>query len=848
MKKTVLLIFFLLIYAIPGITKPRSSSDALNVATSFCKKNKSSNKRISSEGAALSLAYACTNTPAVRSLQQNVCYYVFNIGENNGFVIVSGDNRTKEILGYSDNGSFDINSLPANFSAWLAFYQKEMQVLMDQPEIENSTTIINLSPTKDSVYAASVAPLLGGIKWNQGSPYNNLCPVINASTGQKAVTGCVATAMAMVMKYHQWPAKGTGSNSYIPRGFTTPLTVNFSQAIYDWENMNNNYNGLNTQIQQDAVATLMYHAGVAVNMNYGKTSSATTHDMAKALINYFGYDPNLQYYERDYYSLSEWKDLLKTELNAQRPVLYAGSSTDVGHQFVCDGYNSDGLFHFNWGWGGYSDGYYELSALNPGTLGIGGGTSGGYNSDQSIVIGVEKAGTSPSLKTYQFCLFTPIKTSNYKIDRFYPFTTACKLFNIGINTFTGAIGIALYSNNKLVQVINYFQVENLQTNSGWNERYFTATIPSSIANGNYKLYCVTKAVDQTDWHLVRGKVGTPNYFNVTVSDGNVILSVPDVMPKLGQKSLSVTGNLYQYKLGRFHIEITNSGEEYNSMLALRLKSVVNDSIFQIVSTDPINIPAGESRSYDFEKTVLVTPGQYSLTALYDPTNNRYYSDNVAFSQLGDSLPLNVLAEPTTPAALKLTSKISFGNTEKISKDNVVLTAHLKNTGGYYNNYVIAQVFPVSGSDVLTSFGYQKIILDTNEDKTILFKGSINLTPGNYLVSVNYWNETTTSWGAYDPDNYGRLDFTLDNEYTGLENTAQSKPLLYPIPATSILYLHSEEAVESILITDLSGKLQLLLKPEKDGEIAIPVSELNKGLYILRWRTIDGVKNSKFLKE
>ena len=173
---------------------------------------------------------------------------------------------------------------------------------------------------RQSTYSTSVAPLLGGIKWDQGSPYNNLCPIINDSTSERAATGCVATAMAQVMKYHSWPVSGTGSNTYTPNWFTTSLSVDFSKATYDWANMTDICNSSSTAIQKDAVATLMYHAGVSVNMMYGEYSSASSLNMAKALIGYFNYDSNIQSYYRDYYSKPEWEGLIKAELNAGRPV------------------------------------------------------------------------------------------------------------------------------------------------------------------------------------------------------------------------------------------------------------------------------------------------------------------------------------------------------------------------------------------------------------------------------------------------------------------------------------------------------------------------------------------------
>lgn len=849
MKRAVLFIISLLFLTIGGFAKSRTSSEALSIASSFCKKPQSTTLKMSLEGTTLKLVYTCTDSIATRSSSGNVYYYVFNIENSNGFVIVSGDDRAKEILGYSDSGSFDINSLPPNFAYWLNIYQKELKTLMEQPETTTVASTLQLSAlneinVRQASYATSVVPLLGGIKWNQDSPYNNLCPFYEGST--RAATGCVATAMAQVMRYHKWPVQGTGSNTYTPKRLTTPLTVDFSQTSYDWANMSETYNGSSTQVQKDAVATLMYHAGVAVNMDYGKTSSAYPQDIPKALVKNFGYDSNNQFYMRDFYSKSEWMDLLKTELNAQHLVLYGGQSTDGGHRFVCDGYDNNSLFHFNWGWGGNSDGYFELSALNPGSLGIGGGTSGGFNSGQNIITGVQKPSALSIAPPYQLYLYSPLITSASLVNRVDSFTTNMKLYNEGVNIFNGSIGMALYNDTGFIKLIDSFSVASLDTDWGWSNLSYYSNIPSSVADGNYKLHSVYKATEQTDWQIMRGKVGTPNYLNVTVTPSNVSFTNPDVLPKLTLNSLTVTGNLYQNKTGRFNVSITNSGGEYNSVLVIYLQSVTSSTVKQIVSNDPINIPIGETKNFDLTGDISLVAGQYNLFAMYDPANDR--SNVKTVSSIGNSLPVNVLDEPTEAPVMTLASQISFPDPIKVNKSNAVLTAHIKNTGGYFYNKVVAFVFPITGGASLTYFGYQPVILDKNEEREITFSGNIDLDPGSYITAIRYWNLTTSAWGSFTPSTNGQITFTLVNDATGTEQTTQDKPALYPNPATDKLYMQSEEVVKIIRITDVSGKQVLLMKPEMSGEIIIPVERLSAGTYILQSETATGTKVSKFIKK
>lgn len=842
--KRLLPIIFLMAFAINGFAKQRTSSEAQSIVNSFCQKSISSNKRTSLVTTATTLAYTCTNSIATRSSSGNACYYVFNIGDNNGFVIVSGDDRAKDILGYSNSGSFDINSLPANFTAWLGFYQKELNVLMNQSETTTTSTTTYSISTRQTSYAASVAPLLGGIQWNQDSPFNNLCPV-NTATSKNCATGCVATAMAQVMRYYKWPVTGIGSNTYTSSTLKKKLTVDFSKTTYDWANMTETYSTSSTTAQNTAVATLMFHAGVAVNMDYGESSSASTATMAKALISYFGYDSNLQFYMRDFYSRSEWIDLLKKELNAQRPVFYGGVSTDGGHQFVCDGYDSNDLFHFNWGWGGSSDGYFELSALNPGSLGIGGGTSGGFNSDQDIVIGVQKPSATSTFAPYQLYIGYPLKASTSSVKRTDPCTiSTAGVYNYGINTFSGSLGIALYNDNGFVQLIDYDDVSATETNNGYSLSY-GKSIPLSVVNGSYKLYCVYKPSGQTSWQIMRGKIGTPYYLNVSVTSANVSYTSPDVLPKLTLNSLTVTGNLYQNKTGRISVSLTNTGGEYNSLLVLQLKSTTNSATTQIVSKDPINITTGETKSFDLEGDITLAAGQYYLSAMYDPANDR--SSATTFSSIGNSLTVNVLAEPTATPVLGLSSKISFPDATKVSSSDAVLTAKIKNTGGYFNDNVVAFIFPPSGSGSVGYLGYQKIIVDTNEEQTVTFRGNLSLAPDSYIAALFYWDESISDWTQF-PTSNSYLPFKLVNDATGIEQTALGKLNLYPNPATDKLYLQSEELVKTISIIDLSGKRVLLMKPEMSGEIAIPVSELSAGTYILQSVTENGTKVSKFIKK
>lgn len=317
-------------------------------------------------------------------------YYVFPFGENKGFAFVSGDDDMPEIVGYADHGTYDANNMPAAMAAFLNNYRATIEAMKQG----NASAIKNIAEAKalranNTRATTAVSPLLGDIKWNQSEPYNNMCPKYDGTN--LSATGCVATAMAQVMMYWKYPKELKADiNEY--KTYTHKLQVagELKGQKYDWDNMlptytNNNY----TQTQADAVAKLMLHCGKAVEMDYGEESGANV--TPGRLAKYFGYDSDLMLdLMRSCFTLAEWTAIIDKELQAKRPILYSGRTTNGGHQFVCDGSDGNGLYHINWGWGGYQDGYFDITILNPGQGGIGAGNvTDGYNRGCDMIIGIQ---------------------------------------------------------------------------------------------------------------------------------------------------------------------------------------------------------------------------------------------------------------------------------------------------------------------------------------------------------------------------------------------------------------------------------------------------------------------------
>ena len=331
-------------------------------------------------------------------------YHVFNVGSAEGFVIVSADDRTPEILGYADSGSFVADSLPDNFRAFLNGYAEEMQCLSSN--YSPNTSHLS-SQRKAPVIRRSVAPLLT-TTWNQNVPYNRLV-LDTLRYSDECYTGCVATAMAQVLYYHaQRTGQPVATTAEMPAYITGNLHYRIDAVekgtVIDWANMQNSYLSTATirteqqRRQADAVAQLMHLCGASVRMNYGKTASgADSWVVPDALKTYFGYDQATRMADRYDYTYSQWIDLVYCELAEHRPVYFTGASSGGGHAFIVDGFDGDEMFHFNWGWGGHCNGYYLLSLSNPtDKKGIGAGDGDdGYTMRQGAIIGAQPESAVP---------------------------------------------------------------------------------------------------------------------------------------------------------------------------------------------------------------------------------------------------------------------------------------------------------------------------------------------------------------------------------------------------------------------------------------------------------------------
>ena len=315
-----------------------------------------------------------------RSASNDAAFHVFNTPK--GFVIVSADDCATPILGYSEEGHFGTDNVPPQMEAYLQGFVEQIQYGIDNHLVADEATarqwelVQSTGFVSDERGTTAVQPLLADT-WNQNCYYNNLCPADSDGPCGHVYAGCVATSCAQIMHFWGYPTSGTGSHSYTPSGYPQQ-TANFGATTYQWNNMPNSLTSSSSTTQVNAVATLIWHCGVAVDMMYGADGSgAYSADVATALVNYFGYSNDLAGIYKSDYSNAEWLNQIKGSLDLGRPVHYSGNdgTGQAGHAFVCDGYDNNNYLHFNWGWSGSYNNYFALDALTPGSYNF---SSGNY--------------------------------------------------------------------------------------------------------------------------------------------------------------------------------------------------------------------------------------------------------------------------------------------------------------------------------------------------------------------------------------------------------------------------------------------------------------------------------------
>lgn len=598
---------------------------------------------------------------APKQITNDQQFYIFNSEDGEGFVIVSADDRVRPIIGYSDKGNIDCNSLPQGVAWWLSEYSRQIESairnnVLPSDEITNEWEALR---SKSYLSATDVVSPLVSTTWNQAPYYNVKCPY-NGLTHSYTLTGCAATALAQVMKYWEWPIVGNGHYSYNTFWYGTQ-SANFGATYYDWANMPNEVVATSTATQMYAVATLMYHCGVAMDMDYGYDGSGIKNasQIANAVKNYFRYSSSTKVADKSNYSESNWISLLKSQLDASQPMVYCGSGSGGGHAFVCDGYRSDNYFHFNWGWGGTADGWYPVSDLAPGPNGYGSGTSGNYTTYQWAVIDMVPQTGSTSAVNLQ--LSSKWVLSSDSIPYGGALAGSVSIKNIGTSSFTGDIVAVILDKDG-----NFFADYTIQQNCTIAKNGTLTVTPSVAGNaalvpGRY--YVALFSRSNAQGYQIIGSDYFTNIVTFKVYYQAEIETYSDFAIYSDDNNQLVTGHQSQICLTLKNTGSTNF--RGTVALALYTSDLSTGQDYDEISLSLTGIAAGATRTLTFSGTITLDPGTYIIALVYRDNNGNFnFAGSTYYSN-----PVYVVVKgegegdmPTDPITVKAKMPSNWGST------------------------------------------------------------------------------------------------------------------------------------------------------------------------------------------
>ncbi len=534
---------------------------------------------------------------------ENERFYIFDRGARNGFVIVSGDDRLPQVLGYGDKGDFSVSHLPDAVQYWLDEMNRQIAYLQSHSDAKAHV------PAKR---ATAVAPLMSTI-WDQGAPYNNYCPTYtdaNGNTG-RAVTGCVATAFAQVMNYHQWPNVGRGSHAYycnVNEMTPTNLSADFSQSVYRWDLMLDDYSEDSPAESCDAVARLMSDVGISMDMGYGSSSGANEGVALRSMKLYFDYTDRSYLMNRDYYNADEWDQLLVDEINAGRPIVYCGyaisGNESGGHAFVLDGYDGNGYFHVNWGWGGSYDGSFLVSYLAPTSNnnfkymqdGIFGFVPSTQSDDVAEVLHV-RSQLMPQTSTVSLNSSASLRIDNFMAEGNALDTAGYSVYN-GRRYYYAIIplSVGIFDENGVERQRKLVDFSYTLDNNRWSSAQdVNIELPGSLEDGVYKIK-MSFSLDEGEHYdnKVLDYSGKELYVKMLVRDGTAYLSDCFLANTYSLESFSLPSSITinetfdvdvqmsyntwgsrQGPLGNVYLAILKDGEEVSTSELYEVQMVSN---------------------------------------------------------------------------------------------------------------------------------------------------------------------------------------------------------------------------------------------------------------------------------
>ena len=823
-------------------------------------------------GTALKLLYTSSGIPTRNTSLTQQDYYVFGHENPNqvGYVIVAGDDCVPEVLGYSHESPFVVQDMPEQLRYWLDTYTQWVQ--------QERKKGIPLAGNPLDTEKTPIAPLLGSMIWDQNAPYNRLTPKIS---GNNAPVGCVATALSQIMRYHAWPRRGRGSIKYEKNGHKLHKVFGHE---YAWANMPNRLTNNSPRKEKIAASILCRDVGYIAKMGYGANASgAFSEDAYVGLRKYMRYSNQIALRFQNFYSYKEWVTICLDELKAKRPIYYAGSAVGVGHAFVCDGYDGNGLFHFNWGWNGASNGYFVLTNLDPSVQSTGGGGEGGYILGNEIITGMTP---NDAKEPHVEFICNQLSFPNNKQTKTKPVVVTLKgLWNYSYHKHNVKIMLQVYNSNG--EVVKEFQDPNeyeVAFMRGFKEYKLSINL-SELNNGTYFVRPKVYRIADQSVH--------PLHLNQLVHLPSLKINGTQVeFQQIKQQAqLEVTmleTDLYQSQKNQLVFDIENKGVLPYSSYLMGLYAKKAGSVENL-------IPTLTDKDLVFHRSIQLQPGEKQTVRLNvngpaGPASHFHFYFNESGDDLTDNAyPTKLLkAQPITLKPAYSTATITKAQVEFLNKFDTYqngspITAKLRvkapNNKGLSNRLVAT--IKVTGEEGFRypyfDFGY--VILKPGAERIIEMSLDYSL-PENakclmrigYVDPANYLKDLDKSFAFTVhgeppaeilpiPDNSAYPDGPdqFDNNYEDGDKPVavdDSNHLtgitIGPNPAYDRLNLYIPETLQGreleLVVCTPMGQEISHTKTIATTQLTLPTEQLVPGLYLLRIRSQQDVLLLRFVKE
>lgn len=794
-------------------------------------------------------AYTLRHTLEAADHMPTVYIMSNSVGQN---LVLSADDHGHPLLGYFTTPNE--GEMPPALVAWLDDYSRQIA--------EARASNIRLQKVTISD-ARNISPLLETM-WNQDEPFNNLCPrYINESTGvdRRCPTGCVATAMAQIINYHQYPEHGIGTHTYKWNVDQSDLSFDFSAATFDYNNMISYYGGGGyTQAQADAVATLMYGCGVAIEAIYSPYSTgAMSESISPALIQYFGYDRDTRIVKRRFFPLQQWIEMMYAEVAAGRPVCYAGGNDEGAHQFVLDGYDTQGYFHVNWGWGTISNGYFLITGLDPDNQGIGGST-GGFNRNQSAIIGiqppVDPERTPDPLMTLQFDWgpdpqtiarsTTQIKMVNFSIKAspdggWENYCSEEQKLQLGAK-FTDAEGNIYYEWSQMSPTTFRPGTYNTAPLVLYCDKR-TSTNHVTVPNGIYKVTPVVKTVPEegsTDDAKIFDAIvglGYRQYINIKITDTEMVISNPPSPTRRATGGdVELLSPMYSTKVAKIQTTITAGSAEFFGDVTVSMVKYMDDSNVTTLGRTFMSAAPGDDAQFTWQGNLSVAPGYYYLQ-LTDPDGNHLTGTYVTVKEVPTAATEVSVSDINVVNAISGTGVMY--DPYVVRGKELRLSYTLNCSSGYFANQVYCNI--LDGYSSFSNTLMPQNFIDQGDSNTqsldiVLDKAAYDNT---YTVRIKHRYTSASGYTTDQQITGGTTYFRfIEPEFTAADDITAGKTDEIKYDSVARI-LYAPESATEIRIIDLLGKTVL-----QSTSPAVDCTSLHQGIYIVTLYSSAGLQSFK----